>query len=99
MKHRYFFYILTNKKYGVLYIGVTNSIPRRGMEHKEGLQESFSKRYRTTQLVYAEEFRYIDKALEREKCLKRWKREWKIELIENANPGWKDLYETLNEWL
>ncbi len=98
-KHRYFVYILASKRDGVLYIGVTNDLPRRVWEHKEGLVEGFSKQYYVERLVYFEEFQYIDKAIAREKVMKRWKREWKVELIEKVNPEWKDLYEELNNLL
>ncbi len=98
-KHRYYVYIIASKKYGVLYIGVTNDLPRRAVEHKEGLIEGFSKTYHVKRLVYVEAFDYIDQAIHREKCLKRWKRDWKIELIEKVNPEWKDLYEDIHNWM
>jgi len=97
--HKYYVYILASKKNGVLYIGITNNLPRRIQEHKEGLVEGHSKKYFIKQLVYIEAFDYIDKAIEREKCLKRWKRKWKIELIEKLNPEWKDLYENIQDWI
>ena len=97
--HRYFVYILASKRDGVLYIGVTNDLPRRVWEHKEGLIAGFSKQYYVEHLVYFEEFPYIDQAIAREKSLKRWKREWKIDLIEKMNPEWKDLFKELNNLL
>ena len=94
--HRYFVYILASKRDGVLYIGITNDISRRGLEHKHGEIEGFTSRYYVNRLVYIEEYKYIDQAIAREKTIKRWKRQWKIELIEKTNPEWKDLYEQLN---
>ena len=87
----YFVYILTNKPKGVLYIGVTNNLPRRIYEHKQKETESFTKKYNLRQLVYFESTDEALSALEREKQLKRWHRDWKINLIEQNNPMWKDL--------
>ncbi len=98
-QHNYYVYILASKKYGILYIGVTNDLARRVNEHKEGLIEGFSKKYQVKLLIYAKTFNYIDHAIQREKCLKRWKRDWKIELIEKMNPDWKDLYEDIANWI
>jgi putative endonuclease len=96
-RRHYYVYILASKRNGVLYIGVTNHLARRAHEHKDGTIEGFTKRYHVDRLVYFEAFDYVDQALAREKALKRWKREWKIELIESTNPDWKDLYLELNE--
>lgn len=85
-------YILASKKDGVLYTGITNSLIRRVYEHKNGLNEGFSKKFFVKRLVYFEHYDYIDETIAREKCIKRWKRTWKIELIEKSNPEWKDLY-------
>ena len=95
--HRYYVYLLASKRDGVLYIGVTNHLARRVQEHKGGIVEGFTKQYSIDRLVYFETFDYIDRALAREKALKRWKRDWKIELIETVNPDWKDLYFELNQ--
>jgi len=84
-------YILANHKTGTLYIGVTSDIVRRLQEHKDSAVESFSKKYATHRLVYIEQTDDIQVALNREKRLKKWKRQWKIELIEQDNPDWKDL--------
>ena len=89
--HQYYVYILSNKKNGTLYIGVTNNLERRIFEHKHKLIEGFSKKYNLTKLMYFEIFQHIDEAIKREKRLKKWKREWKINLIEENNPDWKDL--------
>jgi len=89
----YFVYILASKKNGTLYIGVTSNFPKRVWEHKNNLVEGFTKKYNVHNLVYYEQTENVNGALLREKQLKKWKREWKIELIEKDNPQWKDLYE------
>jgi putative endonuclease len=89
--NQYFVYILTNKSNKVLYIGVTNNLERRMFEHKNKMINGFTKRYNLTKLVYFEETSDIKSALEREKQLKNWHRDWKIKLINNFNPEWKDL--------
>ncbi|MAB48085.1 MAG: excinuclease ABC subunit C [Flavobacteriaceae bacterium] len=89
--HQYYLYILTNKKNGTLYIGVTNDLERRIFEHKNKLIEGFTKKYDLTQLVYFESYQYINDAIRREKNMKKWKRQWKINLIEEENSDWKDL--------
>lgn len=93
---QFWVYILASKKYGTLYTGVTNNIVRRTWEHREGLLDGFSKRYGIKQLVYYEAFDDFTEAIHREKCIKKWRRDWKIELVEAMNPDWRDLYETLN---
>ena len=87
----YYVYILTNKSNRVLYIGVTNDIKRRVHEHKI-LLDGFTKKYNVTKLVYYEKFSEPQKAIAREKQLKRWTREKKIFLIETQNPTWEELY-------
>ncbi|NGZ89806.1 GIY-YIG nuclease family protein [Psychroflexus maritimus] len=89
--HTYYVYILCNKPKGVLYIGVTAGIHGRLERHKLGEGSKFTKKYNVTHLVYYEEFQYIIDAIAREKKLKKWKRAWKIALIEEENPEWKDL--------
>lgn len=91
----YYVYILTNKRNGTLYIGVTNNLARRMYEYKMHLVKGFSDRYNLHQLVYFEETNDILSAISREKQLKKWNRAWKIELIEKANPNWNDLYQEL----
>ena len=98
-KHKYYVYILVSEKYGAIYIGVTNDIARRVLEHKNGLVEGYTKKHGIKRLVYVEAFDYVDQAIQREKQLKKWKREWKIDLIVNANPDWKDLYEDIQSWI
>lgn len=89
----YFVYILANKRNGTLYIGMTNDLIRRVHEHKSGLIEGFTKKYSINKLVYFESTEDVNAAIQREKRLKKWKRGWKIELIEIDNPQWRDLSE------
>jgi putative endonuclease len=88
----YYVYILASKKDGVLYIGVTNDLVRRVKEHKDGLVEGFTKKYFVHRLVYYEHTDDIEGAIIQEKRLKKWKRDWKVKLIEKNNPNWDDLY-------
>lgn len=87
----YYVYILASES-GVLYIGVTNNLTRRVYEHKHGLVDGFTKQYRVKKLVYYEETGNVMSAITKEKQLKKWNRQWKINLIEKLNPEWKDLY-------
>ena len=82
---------MANKKNGTIYIGVTNEIVKRIGEHKNNLINGFTSRYEIHKLVYFEEYSDIREAISREKQLKNWKRDWKIELIEKVNPDWNDL--------
>jgi putative endonuclease len=88
-------YIMTNAPYGTLYIGVTSDLAARICQHRGGTGADFCKRYGLTRLVYAEPHDRIDEAIAREKALKAWKRAWKIRLIEEANPDWRDLFDDL----
>ena len=90
-QHQYYVYILTNKKNGTLYIGMTNNLERRIYEHKNKLIEGFTNRYGLDQLVYMESHQYVKDAILREKRMKKWKRQWKINLIVEDNPNWNDL--------
>jgi putative endonuclease len=94
MARSYYVYILASLS-GTLYIGITNDLERRMVEHKEGLVEGFSKQYEVHRLLYFETYRNVGNAISREKQLKGWRREKKIALIEKLNPGWKDL---AREW-
>ncbi|MEL7028294.1 MAG: GIY-YIG nuclease family protein [Pseudomonadota bacterium] len=85
-------YILASQRRGTLYVGVTKDLIRRVWEHKEEVAESFTKKYGVGRLVYFEEFQSVMDAIAREKRLKRYKRDWKIELIEKRNPDWVDLF-------
>jgi len=88
----FYVYILASKKNGVLYIGVTNNLLRRVLEHKDKIIEGFSSTYRANKLVYFEIFKYVKDAINREKKLKDWHRDWKIRIIEEKNKEWKDLF-------
>ena len=88
-------YIMTNRRDGTLYVGVTSNLAQRVWQHKEGLVEGFTKRYNLKHLVYAERHEDIRNAIQREKNLKHWPRAWKVDLIEAANPDWTDLYDQL----
>jgi putative endonuclease len=89
-------YIMASAPYGTLYVGVTNDIARRAYEHREGVGSAFCRKYGVHRLVYREAFEDIQNAIHREKRLKKWPRRWKINLIEQTNPRWDDLYEQLN---
>lgn len=91
----YFVYLMASKRSGTLYLGVTNDIARRAHEHKSKQNPGFTTRYEVDRLVWYEQFEDIRDAIDREKGLKKWRRAWKITLIEDANPEWKDLYEGL----
>ena len=88
-------YILTNKKDGVLYIGVTSNLLQRIWQHKNNQVEGFTQKYNTHTLVYYELFEDMESAITREKQLKKWNRDWKICLIEKENSNWDDLWEDI----
>jgi putative endonuclease len=92
----FFVYILASKKNGTLYVGVTNDLARRMTEHKAKLVPGFTRQYGVDRLVYFETFESIIEARAREHVLKRWRRAWKITLIEELNPEWNDLSDRLN---
>ena len=96
MERAYFVYIMASGRNGTLYVGVTNSIIRRVWEHREGLIDGFTKKYGVRHLVYFEMFSEVGLAIHREKKLKKYPREWKLNLIQRDNPAWRDLSETLN---
>ena len=89
-------YILASKKKGTLYVGVTSDLARRIWEHRNELVEGFTQQYGVHRLVYVEPHISMEDAILREKRIKKWKRDWKIRLIEEGNPEWRDLFETLN---
>jgi putative endonuclease len=95
MADRFYVYILSNKPKGVLYVGVTNNLSRRVAEHKGKYVAGFTKEYGISELVYFEEHASILGARTRERLLKRWRRAWKIALIERVNPEWADLTDQL----
>lgn len=82
-------------KSGTMYIGVTNDLIRRVTEHKQGIIPGFTKKYNCNKLIYYERYQNINDAINREKEIKKWRREKKIQLFEPTNPGWKDLFEDL----
>ena len=89
----YYVYMLASQKNGTLYIGVTNHLERRLYEHKNHLAQGFTAKYNVTRLVWFEQTYSIEAAIEKEKSMKKWKRAWKIRLIEESNPEWNDLSE------
>jgi putative endonuclease len=89
-------YIVASRYRGTLYIGVTANIAARAYQHRHGEGSDFTRRYQVHRLVHAEEYPTIMEAIVREKALKKWRREWKIALIEQANPEWDDLFERIN---
>jgi len=92
---RGYIYMMTSKRNGTLYLGVTSNLIERVTQHKEGRGSEFVKRYKVTMLVWYEEWALIVNAIQRETSLKRWPRKWKLELIEKMNPDWRDLYADL----
>ena len=91
----YYVYMLANRQRGTLYIGVTNDLIRRAYEHREGLVDGFTKSRDVKTLVFFEPHDDIEHAIAYEKRLKRWRRAWKVQLIERDNPDWRDLYDDL----
>jgi len=92
---QYFIYLLTNKRNGTLYTGVTSNLVKRIWEHKNKVVEGFTQKYDLDKLVYYEAYNDPENAILREKNIKKWNRSWKIELIEKDNPDWNDLYESI----
>ena len=88
-------YMMASRRHGTLYIGVTSDLVRRGYEHREGLIPGFSKQYGCKRLVWYEPFDLMTDAIQREKTMKHWVRDWKINLVERHNPDWRDLYASL----
>ena len=96
MDGSFFVYILASRRNGTLYVGVTNNLARRLSEHRAKLVPGFTRKYEVDQLVYFETFNSVFEARAREHSLKRWRRAWKIALIEKLNPDWRDLTDELN---
>lgn len=92
---QYFVYLLASKKNGTLYTGYTSNLTKRIWEHKNCVADCFTEKYNVNQLVYYEMYDDIYLAMNREFKIKRWKRKWKIALIEKVNPTWRDLYEDI----
>ena len=91
MEKQYFVYLLASKPYGTLYVGLTSNLIHRVFQHKEGLVDGFTKKYDVHQLVYYDVHLDIREAILREKGIKKWNRQWKINLIEQNNPHWINL--------
>ena len=91
-------YMPASGRHGTLYVGVTNNLARRVHEHRTKQTPGFTSTYGVTRLVWYETYERIVEAIAREKTLKTWRRDWKIRLIEEANPDWSDLYTTLSGW-
>ena len=92
----FYVYILAKHRHGALYVGMTNDLVRRIHEHRESHADSFTKRYGIKQLVYFEKHATAASAIQREKTLKHWSRDWKIRQIEKGNPAWRDLWSEIN---
>ena len=88
-------YILVSARNGTLYVGVTSNLIKRVWEHKNNIVEGFTRKYGVHDLVWFESHETMESALAREKAIKEWKRQWKLELIEKMNPEWRDLYSTI----
>ena len=92
----YFVYIMASRRNGTLYIGVTNNLAPRAHQHRTGVGSTFTTKYGAKMLIWYECYYDVNEAIAREKQLKKWERKWKLALIEQFNPEWRDLYETLN---
>lgn len=95
MEKRFWVYMLASKEYGTLYIGVTSDLKKRIWEHKNKIAEGFTEKYDVQNLVWFEEHQNAESAISREKQMKEWKREWKLNRIKDMNPEWRDLYEDI----
>ena len=95
MNKQFFVYILASKRNGTLYTGITSDLVKRVWQHKNNSVEGFTKKYNVKILVYYEIYDDAENAIVREKRIKKWKRAWKLRLIEEKNPHWKDLYDEI----
>ena len=93
----FYVYILSSKRNGTLYTGITSDLLKRVYEHKHELVKGFTRKYKVHNLVWYEVHESVESAIMREKQIKKWKRDWKLKLIEKENPGWIDLYEKISE--
>ena len=89
-------YIIASRRNGTIYTGVTADLAARVVQHREGKGSAFARKYGVNRLVYAEHHNRIEDAIAREKAIKKWRRAWKLQLIEKLNPEWEDLFERLN---
>jgi len=96
MERSYYVYIMASQRNGTLYVGMSGDLSRRVYQHREGLMPGFTAKYGVKTLVWYEDFPTADEAITAEKRIKRWRRTWKLQLIEKMNPSWTDLYETWN---
>jgi putative endonuclease len=96
MEGSYYVYIMASKRNGALYVGSTNDLVRRAYQHRKEFKAGFTKRYHVTRLVYYEGPTDFESARKRERLLKRWKRKWKLKIIEDFNSNWDDLYLKIN---
>ena len=96
MERAYYVYILASRRNGTLYVGMSSNLALRVFQHREGLTPGFTAKHGVKRLVWYEDFPTADEAITAEKRIKRWRRRWKLELIEKMNPAWADLYETWN---
>jgi putative endonuclease len=92
---QFWVYIMASRRHGTLYTGVTRNLVRRVWEHRTDVVEGFTRRYAVHRLVWFESTGFLHAAITREKQIKAWKRQWKIELIEKSNPEWRDLYDEI----
>ena len=95
MSESYYVYIMASRPKGATYIGMTSNLTKRVFEHREALVKGYTSRFNIKTLVYYETYEEVHLAIEREKKLKKWKRQWKFDLIESFNPKWDDLYHSL----
>ncbi len=95
MAEHFYVYILASQRNGTLYVGVTNDLVRRVYEHREGAVLGFTRKHGVKMLVYFEQVSNPETAIQREKTMKFWKRQWKINAIERSNPTWRDLYDEI----
>ncbi len=95
LTQNYYVYLLASRRRGTLYVGVTNDLLKRVWQHRQGLVEGFTKTYGVKTLVWYEQTDSIESAIVREKQIKKWNRDWKVELIEANNPEWNDLYKNV----
>jgi putative endonuclease len=97
MDKSFFVYIMASRKDGVLYTGVTSNLPKRAWEHRNKIVPGFTARYGVGRLVWVERHENAESAIRRERQIKKWRRAWKVELIETDNPAWADLFDSLSE--
>ncbi len=95
MNDTFYVYMLASHKHGTLYVGVTNDLVRRVHEHRTGVTDGFTKQYDVKHLVWFADTADVGEAIAQEKRMKRWRRQWKIDLIEKENPDWRDLYDEI----